>query len=209
MSRGFVRRLLCISVVACAPAFADDGDETSPAESTEDTEGGMVDKAQSDIQRDTQRLGKSAGVKAEVLEGRGGYGSAGCGLGSVIIKPSEHFTQIFAATTNGLFGNQTFGITSGTSNCDGPAKPKQATERFIVANRGALAIAITRGRGESIEALAAVAGCPEPKQLASLLQRNFEHIFPEATSSDRTVARALVGVMQRHAGALGCTGLEG
>lgn len=209
MSRRFVWRLLCISVVACAPAFADDGDQTSPAEGTEHSEGGVVDEAQSDIQRDTQRLGKSAGVKAEVLEGRGGYGSAGCGLGSVIIKPSEHFTQIFAATTNGLFGNQTFGITSGTSNCDGPAQPEQAAERFIVANRGPLAIAITRGRGESIDALAAVAGCPEPRQLASLLQRNFGHIFPDATSSDRTVARALVEVMQRHAGALGCRGLQG
>ena len=46
-----------------------------------------------------------------------GYGPAGCGLGSMIFEPDSGFTQVFAATTNGTSGNQTFGITSGTSNC--------------------------------------------------------------------------------------------
>ena len=46
----------------------------------------------------------------------GGYKSAGCGLGSMIIK-DDGFVQVFAATTNATSGSQTFGITSGTSNC--------------------------------------------------------------------------------------------
>ena len=44
------------------------------------------------------------------------YNMAGCGLGSIVIS-SDGFVQIFAATTNGSTANQTFGITSGTSNC--------------------------------------------------------------------------------------------
>ncbi|MFN7453535.1 MAG: DUF3015 family protein, partial [Pseudobdellovibrionaceae bacterium] len=44
------------------------------------------------------------------------YGDAGCGLGSVIFGNEKGFSQIFAATTNGTVGNQTFGISSGTSN---------------------------------------------------------------------------------------------
>ena len=203
MSKTSTVRLLCFLVLTCAPAIADADENDAP----DGTEGNSVEAAQSDIQRDTQRLGKSAGVKPEVLEGRGGYGSAGCGLGSVIIRPSEHFTQIFAATTNGLFGNQTFGITSGTSNCDGPARPVQSTARYVAANRNALAVAVARGRGESIEALAAVAGCRAPGELGSVLQRNFSRIFPSETASDPQVTRALIEVMQRHSGELGCTAL--
>ena len=41
------------------------------------------------------------------------YGTAGCGLGSVIIKEAG-FAQVVAATTNGIYANQTFGITTGS-----------------------------------------------------------------------------------------------
>ena len=44
------------------------------------------------------------------------YGMAGCGLGSVVIS-DDGFLQVFAATTNGTSYSQSFGITSGTSNC--------------------------------------------------------------------------------------------
>src|SRR5437868_47659 len=48
----------------------------------------------------------------------GGYGMAGCGLGSLLFGPvNEPFAQVLAATTNATFATQTFGITSGTSNC--------------------------------------------------------------------------------------------
>ena len=39
------------------------------------------------------------------------YGSAGCGLGSLVFSPGTDWKQIFAATTNGTFASQTFGIT--------------------------------------------------------------------------------------------------
>jgi len=196
MTRSPTLRLLGLLLAVSTPVWADDAEESNG-----------IDGAQSDIQRDTQRLGKSAGVKPEVLEGRGGYGSAGCGLGSVVIKPSEHFTQIFAATTNGLFGNQTFGITSGTSNCDGPARPAQAAARYVTANRSALAVAAARGRGEALDALATIAECRHPGKLGSVLQRNFGRIFPDASASDQRVTRAMFDVMRRHASALGCEAL--
>lgn len=198
MTRSPLSRLLGFLIAVSMPAGADDADENDG-----------VEGAQSDIQRDAQRLGKSAGVKPEVLEGRGGYGSAGCGLGSVVIKPSEHFTQIFAATTNGLFGNQTFGITSGTSNCEGPARPVHAAARYVVANRGALAVAAARGRGESIEALAVLAECRHSSALGSVLQRNFGRIFPVESASDLQVTRALFDVMQRHSAELACAAFTG
>jgi len=45
--------------------------------------------------------------------------NTGCGLGSVIFKGQDALLfQILAVTTNGTSGNQTFGITTGTLNCD-------------------------------------------------------------------------------------------
>ena len=45
--------------------------------------------------------------------------STGCGLGSIIFKGQVGtIPQILAVTTNGSFGTQTFGISSGTSGCD-------------------------------------------------------------------------------------------
>ena len=49
--------------------------------------------------------------------------NVGCGLGSEIISDKNSvLMQIVAVTTNGTSGNQTFGITSGTSGCEKPAK---------------------------------------------------------------------------------------
>ena len=48
--------------------------------------------------------------------------NTGCGLGYIIFKGKDGLvSQTFAATTNGTFGNQTFGISSGTSECDRPS----------------------------------------------------------------------------------------
>ena len=45
--------------------------------------------------------------------------NTGCGLGSMAFEGQNGLmSQTAAATTNGIFGNQTFGITSATLNCE-------------------------------------------------------------------------------------------
>ncbi|HEX9605003.1 MAG TPA: DUF3015 family protein, partial [Myxococcales bacterium] len=66
--------------------------------------------------------------------------------------------QILAATTNGTFGSQTFGISSGTSNCVEAGSNRQGTRTFIEGNREALAKDAARGSGETITTLSAMAG---------------------------------------------------
>ena len=61
-----------------------------------------------------------------------GYGMAGCGLGSILFGAKPGKIQILSGTTNGIYGNQTFGISSGTSNCDIPEMGQQAAA-FITA----------------------------------------------------------------------------
>src|SRR5688572_24436401 len=82
-----------------------------------------------------------------------GYGTAGCGLGSILFGDKPGIIQVLAATTNGTFGTQTFGITTGTSNCEDTAASAQNTKAFVQANREAVAKDIARGSGETIASL--------------------------------------------------------
>jgi hypothetical protein len=114
------------------------------------------------------------------------YGTAGCGLGSVLMGKSGN--QILAATTNGTFYSQTFGITSGTSNCTdaGTVSAQRQMPIFVAANREALANDIARGNGDTLSSLSSVMGCSDSSAVGSTLQRNYQQIFPsESVDSDQ------------------------
>jgi len=117
------------------------------------------------------------------------YGSAGCGLGSMIFEGDQTWwKQVLAATTN-LTGMQTIAITLGTSNCDSPAPLKIGqAEAFIEANKIALANDIARGNGETIVGLSKVYGCSNSIEFGQALKANYAAIFPKANmrSSDIT-----------------------
>ena len=112
----------------------------------------------------------------------GGYGAAGCGLGSMIFGSEKGFVQVFAATTNGTFNSQTFGISSGTSNCGGGGAAP-TVKAFIEANREALANDIARGNGETLNSLTQLMGCTKPAQVGPVLQKNYKTIFPNTKVS--------------------------
>jgi hypothetical protein len=113
------------------------------------------------------------------------YGTAGCGLGSVLFGSQPGGVQIFAATTNGTFGNQTFGITTGTLNCGDPIwevgnnTDMQQLKQFVAHNMDPLASDAAKGHGETLDAFAELLQIPaaERAQFASNLQMNFAHVF--------------------------------
>lgn len=108
-----------------------------------------------------------------------GYDMAGCGLGSIVLGDKPGIVQIFAATTNGTSGSQTFGISTGTSNCD--AGNKNATASlFVLTNREALAKDISRGNGETLNSYSKIIGCNNSNELGNALQKNYKEIFPTA-----------------------------
>ena len=107
----------------------------------------------------------------------GGYGTAGCGLGSLVFGDKEGMVQILAATTNVTFGSQTFGITSGTSNCDGTKGGESSSRVFIETNREAIAKDIAKGQGETLSSLTSLAGCTHAVILLLTLQQSFYTIF--------------------------------
>lgn len=121
-----------------------------------------------------------------------------CGWGSKVFDgQSGPAPQILAVTTNGTSGNQTFGITSGTSGCtqDGTVSSTWMTAMFIDGNKNALARNTAAGHGETLDALARMIGvdAQDKAAFASLAQKNFARIFP---GSDVTAAEIQVSLRE-------------
>lgn len=117
--------------------------------------------------------------------------NTGCGLGSLIFKGQEGLLfQVLAVTTNGTFGNQTFGISSGTLNCSQPSKfaSYERLNNYVADNMDNLASDIARGEGEYLNTLAVLMEVPEGSRddFYSKLQNNFSHIYtsPQVKSID-------------------------
>lgn len=127
------------------------------------------------------------------------YGSAGCGLGSLAFKNND-MTQVLAATTNGTFGSQTFGMTFGTSGCNnkGLVKVSMARQSFIEANYKDLSRDAAAGKGEYVTSLAQLYGyTPETAwKFTQLLQKNHNRIFASNSANAAvTEIDALVGAI--------------
>lgn len=105
-------------------------------------------------------------------------GPSGCGLGSIIFPDSSNvlWKQVLSATSNGSSGNQTFGMTSGTSNCDMGGSMAKAV--FIEANKVALANEMAKGQGQTLTSLAKLYGCMNVESFNKNLQKDYEAIFP-------------------------------
>ncbi|MCC7460667.1 MAG: DUF3015 family protein [Proteobacteria bacterium] len=120
------------------------------------------------------------------LQGTGRYGMAGCGLGSMAFGENTKFNQVLAATTNGTFGTQTFGISSGTSNCTtgGLAKIEKETEMFVEVNYDVLQKEVSQGKGETLASFSNLLGCSDSKVLGKGLQSNYKNISAAKNSSE-------------------------
>ncbi len=124
------------------------------------------------------------------------YGMAGCGLGSMIFGDQQGYIQLLASTTNGIYGNQTFGITSGTSNClETSAASGKRAALFITANRESLEKDIARGSGESLSNLSEVMNC-KSGSFNSTLQSNYKTIFPSSNATTESVVDSIVKLGQ-------------
>ena len=137
------------------------------------------------------------------LKGKGAYGSAGCGLGSMVFGAQEGPVQILAATTNNIIIPQTFAITTGTSNCGKSVFAMNGTKVFIEANREALAKDAARGSGETLITLSFIAQCKDTKAVSATLQRNYTAIFPAADAPTGQVRDNVIRTLQADK-SLGC-----
>lgn len=108
--------------------------------------------------------------------------STGCGLGSMAWRGQRGpIPQILAVTTNGTFGTQTFGISSGTSGCDPQGRISGGTGRMALAflenNMEQFALDASAGQGETIDTLAGILNVDSTK-LGEISKNNFASLFP-------------------------------
>jgi len=127
-----------------------------------------------------------------------------CGWGSKLMAgQSGVVPQVAAVTTNGTFGNQTFGITSGTSGCtqDGTVSSNWRTSLFIDGNKENLARDMSIGNGESLDSLAHLIGVESQDRAAfnRVAKENMARIFPSQDVSTPQIAAALREVLANDA----------
>lgn len=129
-------------------------------------------------------LALSTSAMAEVND------QTGCGLGSQVIKSADTAVlYALQATTNGTSGNQTFGITSGTSGCKKTQfVMNERAEEFVASNMDQLAKEISIGHGESIDTLAELLNIEDKATFSASLQENYNSIY---TSKDAKMADVL------------------
>ncbi len=119
--------------------------------------------------------------------------NCGCGLGTMALGDQEPtmLSQLAATFLNGaICGNQTFGISSGTLECEPHAGMASNTrvQQYVAENMDQLIMDVAAGQGESLNALADLmdVSATGRADLFAKLQGSFESIFPtsEVTSMD-------------------------
>lgn len=123
--------------------------------------------------------------------------NCGCGLGTMALGDETGLISHLAATfLNGISGNQTFGISSGTLGCEQAIKlvSVQEVEIFVADNMDHIAIEAANGEGAYLSALADLLKIDADKRDMFFLsmQINFSRIFPSAEVTAADVTRSIV-----------------
>jgi hypothetical protein len=121
---------------------------------------------------------------------------AGCGWGTQAWKGSKGVpAKVAAASTNGLFFNQTFGISSATAGCSGEGVIASGARlnMYAGANIDRLQRDMALGQGESLDTLSHLMGVQESDRPAflQLTKSHFGEIFP----SDEVTAGQMLTVL--------------
>ncbi len=129
----------------------------------------------------------------------------GCGLGKLAWSDyagqKQIAPQVMMATTNGTFGSQTFGISSGTSGCtnDGVImKSKHVNLASGAFDR--LKQEMAQGQGEHLASLATLLGVPAENQpeFFSMLQERYSQLVQSEDASPIEVLQAIEVAMAAH-----------
>jgi hypothetical protein len=106
------------------------------------------------------------------------------------------------ATTNGTFGSQTFGISTGTSGCtnDGKIMGEHKTTMFAELNFDALSAEMAQGQGEHLASLASLMGVPAEHQAAffAMTQERYTSLIRAGETSPVALVKALNDAIAGH-----------
>lgn len=128
----------------------------------------------------------------------------GCGWGSKVFDGQQGLLpNVLAATSNGFYGTNTFGMTSGTSGCsaDGIVTSNWKTAMFIDGNKKGLARDMSQGQGETLESLAALIGIEDNHKpvFYQTTRENFASIYSSEEITAPQIRANLKHVMMQDA----------
>ena len=127
------------------------------------------------------------------------FAQPGCGVGAMIWKGQSGIApHVLAATTNGTFGNQTFGMTTGTLGCQ-TNESVRSMAMYMDSNIDKVARDMSRGSGENLDTLAVLLGVQESdrESFRTLLQDNFAAIFPSSETTSGEAVDAIVALLEK------------
>ncbi|MCI0427505.1 MAG: DUF3015 domain-containing protein [Nitrospiraceae bacterium] len=130
----------------------------------------------------------------------------GCGLGKLAWGDykgqKEIAPQVMMATTNGTFGSQTFGISSGTSGCsnDGKIMGEHKTTMFAQLNFESLSQEMAQGQGEHLASFATLMGVPAEHQAAffAMTQERYTSLVKTGEASPVAMVKAINDAIATH-----------
>lgn len=143
-------------------------------------------------------------IMPSIAMAKGTHPMAGCGLGYILLshKDNDKVTQILGATTNGTSGNQTFGISSGTSGCteDGAVKIAKEAEVYAEVNFDTLRVEMASGQGEFVNTFARLVGGQgsDVSQLTQVFKSEYTSLFPSAQITSADLLENLQTVLSSH-----------
>jgi hypothetical protein len=137
-----------------------------------------------------------APIGAAFAAGAPSPNNTGCGLGSMLFDGQGGLPpQVLAVTTNSSFGNQTFGISSGTLGCaqDGVVQTPVKVSMYLDNNLDKVAHDMAAGRGEALDALANLMGMDASHKATffSMTKSNFDSIITSDSTHTKDVIAAL------------------
>lgn len=130
----------------------------------------------------------------------------GCGLGKLAWGDykgqKEIAPQVLMATTNGTFGSQTFGISTGTSGCtnDGKIMGDSKTIMFAEMNFQNLSQEMAQGHGEHLASMATLMGVPADHQAEffAMTQERYTSLIKAGEASPVAMVKALNDAVAAH-----------
>lgn len=119
-------------------------------------------------------------------------GDEGCGWGNALFEGSSGTaSHVVAAITNATFGNNTFGMTTGTNGCSTSGTLGYGGASAVSAIMNEFSEDVARGEGDALNTVAVLYGV-EPADrdtFAQVMHENFAIIFPsEDVTADEMIA---------------------
>jgi hypothetical protein len=119
-------------------------------------------------------------------------GDGGCGWGNALFKGSSGTaSHVMAGITNAIFGNNTFGMTTGTNGCSTSGTLGYGGKSAVSAIMNEFSEDVARGNGDALNTVAVLYGV-EPSDrdtFAKVMHENFVVIFPsEDVTADEMIA---------------------